>query len=105
MEDGDYKKVSLITPERLVATVLVALWIFIALSIGRLPLAVRAFLTFMIPLTMVWLPDLLARIALCGDRWRRDFSPPASAMIVRIVAWSVILGVPVAWLLFFWVGA
>ncbi|WP_193210432.1 hypothetical protein [Luteolibacter marinus] len=80
---------------------LVALWVCIAYSIGGLALAVRASLLFMIPLSMIWLPDLLARIALRDDHWDRDFSPPASGSLVRIVAWLIILGVPLAWLLLF----
>ena len=101
MRDGDYKKLPLISPERLVATILVGLWVGIAYAIGGLALAVRAFLIFMVPLTMVWLPDLLARIAVRDDHWARDFSPPVSGSIVRTVAWLVILGVPLTWFFLF----
>ena len=101
MSDADYKRDRLITAERLLASLLVLLWIGLAGKMGGLALAVRAFLLFMVPLAMIWLPQLFARIALRDDRWERDFSPPLSALVVRILSWFVILGVPFAWFLFY----
>jgi hypothetical protein len=100
MSGANYKRDRLITVERLLASLLVLLWVGLAAKLGGLALAVRAFLLFMVPLTMIWLPQLLARIALRDDRWARDFSPPPSALVVRIFAWFVIIGVPCAWFLF-----
>jgi hypothetical protein len=104
MNDADYKRERVITVERLLASLLVLVWIGLAAKIGGLPLAMRAFFLFMVPLAMIWLPQLLARIALRDDRWNRDFSPPPSALALRIIAWLVILGVPGVWILFYRAG-
>lgn len=101
MNDADYKRERRVTVERLLVSLLVLLWIGLAGKTGGLGLAVRTFLVFMIPLAMIWLPRLLARIALRDDEWERDFSPPPSVLLLRIVAWLVILGVPLGWFLFF----
>ena len=100
MNEADYKRDRLVTSERLLASVLVLLWIGLAGKTGGLALAVRAFLLFMVPLAMFCLPQVLARIALRYDRWDRDFSPPPSARVLRVLAWFVILGVPCMWFLF-----
>ncbi len=100
MDDGEYKRERPVTNERLLASLLVLLWIGLAGRMGGLALAIRAFLFVMVPLAMIWLPQLFARIALRDSRWERDFSPPPSAFVLRVLAWSVILGVPSAWFLF-----
>jgi hypothetical protein len=104
MSGPDYKRDPLITVERLLASLLVLLWIGLAAKVGGLALAVRAFGLFMVPLAMIWLPQLFARIALRDSRWERDFSPPPSSLALRIFAWLVILGVPCAWVLFYRIG-
>lgn len=102
MNDAEYKRDPIVTVERLLASLLVVLWIGLAGKMGGHPLAIRAFLLFMIPLAMIWLPDLFTRIALRrAPRWDRDFSQPSSARVVRLVSWFVIFGVPGAWFLFF----
>lgn len=105
MNDADYQRDRLITAERLLASLLVLLWIGLAAwKLGGLVPAFRAFLLFMIPLAMIWLPQLFARIALRDDKWNRDFSPPPSAFVVRVLSWVVILGVPLAWFVFGRIG-
>jgi hypothetical protein len=104
MSDADYKRDRLITVERLLASLLVLLWIGLAGKMGGLALAFRALLLFMVPLAMIWLPELFARIALRDSRWERDFSPPPSGLVLRICSWFVILGVPGSWFLFQWIA-
>jgi hypothetical protein len=104
MSGPDYKRDELVTVERLIASVLTLLWVGLAAKVGGPGLAVRAFGLFMVPLAMIWLPQLFARIALRDSRWERDFSPPPSSLALRIFAWLVILGVPCAWVLFYRIG-
>lgn len=100
MDGGDYLKEPRPTLERIVATLLVAAWIITAFCIGGLPLAIRATLLFLFPLTFIWLPAILVRIAGAGARKWLDPDAPVSEFAVRLVGWAVIIGVPAAWLVF-----
>lgn len=105
MNDADHSKERFITAERLLASLLVLLWIgLVAWKLDGLVSAFRAFLLFMMPLAMIWLPQLFARIALRDEKWQRDFSPPPSALVVRVFSWLIILGVPLAWFVFGRIG-
>jgi hypothetical protein len=100
MNDADYKQDRIVTFERLLASLLVILWIALAARTGGLALAIRAFLLFMVPLAMIWLPEWFAKIAHRDGRWQRDFSPPPPVLVLRVVAWLILLGVPAAWGMF-----
>lgn len=62
MNDANYQRSRIATPERIVAVIFVTAWIICAFVIGGLVLAIRAALLFMIPLTLVCMPDLFARM-------------------------------------------
>ncbi|MCW1884491.1 hypothetical protein OKA04_07090 [Luteolibacter flavescens] len=96
MKNAEYKRSRLITTERLLASVLVLIWVGLAFWLGGHVLAIRASLTFMVPLGMIWLPQLLARVDPRENRWGGDFTAPPSALGLRIVAWFVIVGVPLS---------
>jgi len=99
MNDADYDSESRITRERIVATIIVVCSVVYAFTIGGYVLAIRAFLLFMVPLTMIWLPDVLIRIATLDAKWKRQLVAPASKFSVRMIAWVVIVGVPAAWII------
>jgi hypothetical protein len=63
MNDGEYASGRILSAGRVLSGILTATWIGIAFTIGGLNLAIRAFLFFMVPLSFVWMPDLMARIA------------------------------------------
>jgi len=100
MNDGEYASVHILTKERILAGSLVISWLCIAYHIGGLVLAVRAFVLFMLPLTFVWLPDLMSRIAGIATKKSLAPDPPVIPAVLRFTGWSVILGVPLAWLVF-----
>ncbi len=100
MDGGDYEREPKPTPERVVATLLVFAWIIAAYHISGLPLAIRATLIFGFPLLFIWLPGILVRIAGSGSRRGLDVDVPVSEFVIRLVGWTVIVGVPVAWLAF-----
>ncbi len=100
MDGGDYEIEPKPTPERVVATLLVVVWVIAAYHISGLPLAIRATLLFGFPLLFIWLPGILVRIAGAGSRKGLDVDVPVSKFAVRLVGWAVIVGVPVAWLAF-----
>lgn len=100
MDGGDYANESKPTPERVVATLLVMVWVIAAFCIGGLPLAIRATLLFGFPLLFIWLPGILVKIAGAGSRKGVDADLPVSEFVLRLVGWVVILGVPAAWLVF-----
>ena len=100
MNDSDYQRSRIATPERIVASIFVTAWILCAFVIGGYVLAIRAALLFMIPLALVCMPDLLARIATLDAKWNRQFIPRASTLMIRLIGWLVIIGVPVSWMAF-----
>ena len=103
MNDGEYASERIFTISRLLSGTLVIVWIVIAYRIGGLNLAMRAFLLFMIPLTFVWIPELMSRIA--GIATRESLAPDTSVgpAVLRFTGWSVLLGVPLAWRVFSWI--
>jgi len=98
--DPEYASEKRITFERVVATLLVLLWCGIAFYIGRIPLAVRAGVLFMVPLSFVWMPDLMIRIAGVASKKSLEPGYPVSPFALRLVGWFFILGVPAAWFIF-----
>lgn len=100
MSDDEYDPESRVTPERIAASVIVAGLIITGFVLGGYILALRVFLLFMIPLTMIWIPDILVRTATFDDKWNRQLEAPGSQFTVRLIAWVVILGVPLAWFVF-----
>jgi hypothetical protein len=97
MDGGDYSKELQVTPERLIAAVLVLLWIGLAYRIGGSGLAVRASILYGICLTFIWIPDLMARLV---NQPCRKYGPalaPLQGMGLRIVAWVLIVGIPAWW--------
>lgn len=100
MQDADYRQPKRITAERLVASLLVLVWIGLSWRLFGFATSVRAMLLFMVPLAMIWLPEHLARMALRDSRVGRDDPPPMSPRVLRAVAWSMIVGVPLAWGIF-----
>ncbi|MEN8694519.1 MAG: hypothetical protein ABF334_06910 [Akkermansiaceae bacterium] len=100
MNDANYQRSRIATPGRIVAVIFVTVWIICAFLIGGLVLAIRAALLFMIPLTLVCMPDLFARIATFDAKWKRQLVPRASALMIRLLGWLVIIGVSVAWIAF-----
>jgi len=97
MDDDNYTPAWRFTLERIVATLLVAAWVGTGFFIGGLPLAIRAVLLFMVPLSFILLPDILVRIA--GVATRKSLAPDTliNELALRLVAWTVIIGVPAAW--------
>jgi len=81
-------------------SVIVAGTVIGVLAFGGYVLAIRASVLFMVPLTMIWLPDILIRVATLDTKWNRQLEPTASQFSIRLIAWTVILGVPAAWLVF-----
>ena len=100
MNEPDYEPDSRVTPERIAASAIVAGSVISVLALYGWPLAIRASLLFMIPLTMVWLPDILIRDATLDTKCNRQLEAPASRFSIRLIAWTVILGVPAAWIIF-----
>ncbi len=100
MDSPDYEPEPRVTPEQISASVIVAGSIIGAFFFGGYVLAIRASGLFMVPLTMIWLPDILIRVATLDAKWNRQFAAPATQFSIRMVAWFVILGVPTAWLIF-----
>ena len=98
--EPDYEPDTRATPERIAASAIVAGSVISVLVFYGWPLAIRASFIFMIPLTMVWFPDILVRVATFDNRWNRQLEAPASRFSIRLIAWSVILGVPAAWIIF-----
>jgi hypothetical protein len=100
MNDADYQRGRIATRERIVASIFVTAWIICGFMIGGYVLAIRAALLFMIPLALVWMPNLLVRIATLDAKWNRQFIPRASTLIIRLIGWLVIIGVPASWMAF-----
>jgi hypothetical protein len=90
MDGGKYAGSHRPTPERIVASVFVLLWIVIAFYLGSHPLVIRATLLFMIPLSFIWLPDVMTGLA----------DVAVSGFTLRLVGWFVILSVPAVWFFF-----
>jgi len=99
-EDPDYAPAVPLTPGRIVAGILVVIWIAAAWWIGGLQLAVRAAVFFMIPLTFVWIPEWMSRIAGVASRKSLAADVPVLPGILRWIGWLVIVWVPVAWMIF-----
>ena len=100
MNEPDYEPDTRVTPERIAASVIVAGSVISAFALFGWILAIRASVLFMIPLTMIWLPDILIRVATLDAKWNRQLEAPASIFSIRLIAWTVILGVPAAWFIF-----
>ncbi len=100
MNDADYAKERIFTPERMIAGGLFVAWIAIAFRIGGLPLAVRAFLLLMVPLAFIWVPGFMYRIAGIAAKESLAQDMPVAPSVLRVTGWAVMLGVPVAWLVF-----
>ncbi len=64
--DGDYEPDVRVTPERIVATLLVIAWIIIAFHELGPRRAFGVGFLFLLPLTMVWIPGLMANLASQG---------------------------------------
>jgi len=96
-EDDNYAPNCQVTPERIVASLLVVVWVVVAFRIGALPLALRAVIVFLFPLLFVWIPELMARIAGVADK--KSLSPDVAVLpqVIRWIGWFVIVGVPVSW--------
>ncbi len=99
-EDPDYAPAIPLTPGRIIAGLLVLIWIGSAWRIGGLQLAVRAVVFFMIPLSFVWIPEWMSRIAGVASRKSLAADVPMLPNILRGMGWIVILGVPAVWILF-----
>jgi hypothetical protein len=100
-EEPDYAPTISITRSRIIASLLVLIWIGSAWRIGRLPLAIRATTFFMIPLSFIWIPEWMARIAGVASRKSLAADVPLFPGILRWVGWLVILGVPAVWAIFY----
>ena len=100
MNEPEYESDFRVSLERIAASVIVVCLIACAYLMGGHGLAIRAILTFMIPLAMIWLPDIFVRIATLDAKWERQFSAPASQIAIRMIAWAVIIGVPASWFIF-----
>ena len=104
MDGGKYSNGVQVTPERVLATLLVLLWIGLAYRTGGPALAARALLFDSICLTFIWIPELMARLV---NQPCRKYGPalaPVQGKGLRIVAWVLIIGVPATWLIFGWIG-
>lgn len=99
-QDPDYAPAVPLTPGRIIAGILVVIWIGSAWRIGGLPLAVRAAVFFMIPLTFVWIPEWMSRIAGVASRKSLAADVPVLPGTLRGIGWLVIVGVPVSWMIF-----
>jgi hypothetical protein len=97
MDGGDYSRGVQATPERIVATLLVLLWIGLAYQSGGQLLAMRAALFFSFCLTFIWIPDLMARLVNQPCRKYGPAAAPVNGKGLRIVAWLMIVGVPAWW--------
>ena len=90
-----------VTAGKVVATVLVVTWIVTAFFIGGFPTAIRVAIFFMAPLLIIWIPDLMAKLAENKSVSTRLEGAPMpwgiSPVILTFVAWLVILGVPAVW--------
>jgi len=106
MDGGELTRQPTPSPERVVATLLVAGWAATAFHIGGLTLAIRSTVLFGFPLLFIWLPGILVRVAGAGCRKWLDTDVPVSEFAVRLVGWAVIIGVPAAWWVFsqIWTG-
>lgn len=104
MDGGKYSSGVQVTPERILATLLVLLWIGLAYRSGGPGLAVRALVLHGICLTFIWIPDLMARLVNQPCRKYGPAAAPVHGKGLRIVAWLLILGVPAAWLIFAAIG-
>lgn len=96
MDGGKYSNGAQVTPEKILATLLVLLWIGLAYRSGGPGLAARALLLYAICLTFIWIPELMARLV---NQPCRKYGPalaPVQGMGLRIVAWALIIGVPAA---------
>ena len=100
MDGPDYEPDSRVTAERVVASVIVAGCILGMLVAWGSLMAIRAAVFFMVPLTLIWIPDILSRTATLDSKWNRQLEAPPTQFSIRLIAWTVILGVPAAWLAF-----
>lgn len=99
-EDPEYAPPISITLARVIASVLVLIWIGSAWKIGGLPLAIRATTFFLIPLSFIWIPEWMARIAGVASRKSLEADIPMLPGILKGVGWLVIVGVPAVWVIF-----
>ncbi len=97
MSDGDYESDFKATPERIVALLLVVLWVTLAFSQLALFWAVRVTLMFLLALGMIWLPAILARIR---SRDFEGYDGTIAPNVVRWVGWAILVGLPLVWFLF-----
>jgi len=97
MDGGKYSNGVPVTPERILATLLVLLWIGLAFRIGGPGPLVRAAVLFGICLAFIWIPDLMARLVNQPCRKYGPSAAPVQGKGLRIVAWLLIAGIPAWW--------
>jgi hypothetical protein len=100
VQDSDYASERRITVERVIAGLCVLAWMSVAFRMGGIPLAVRAGILFMVPLSFIWMPGLMSRIAGVASKKSLEPDYPVGSFVLRLVGWFVILGVPAAWFIF-----
>jgi hypothetical protein len=98
--DGKYASERWLTKERIIAALIVSAWIWKAFLTGGVPLAIRAGLFFMIPLSFVLIPELMARIAGVASKESLQPDMMTSSTILKWIGWLLILSVPLIWFLF-----
>ena len=101
MDDGEYERSIKATPERIIASLLVATWIVSAYLIFGLPLAIRTFVFYLFPLAFIWVPEFMVRLPSMSRRYPTP-SEPVLPNALRLAGWLVILGIPVVWAAFYW---
>ncbi len=100
LEKPEYASAIPLTVGRIIAGLWVLICIGTAWRIGGVQLAIRAAVFFMIPLTFVWIPEWISRIAGVASRKSLAADMPVMPGILRWIGWVVIVGVPVSWLIF-----
>lgn len=97
MDGGKYAPEITPTAEKTVASVIVGAWLVLAYHYRGFELAIQALRLLFIPLAMVWIPELMARLV--NLKSSSDLTPPTPAVAssIRIIGWFVILGVPAWW--------
>lgn len=97
MDGGKYAPEITPTVEKFVASVIVGGWLVLAYRYRGFELAIQALRLLFVPLAMVWIPELMARLV--NVQSSSDLTPPtpAVAFSIRIIGWFVILAVPVWW--------
>ncbi|NQX01292.1 hypothetical protein HQ447_11595 [bacterium] len=100
-DDENYARSVVATPERIAASVLVAAWIGAAFFFSGLPDALRVAVFYLVPLTFIWIPTLMARLDI-GSYQNPGPRVATPANALRLVGWLAIVGVPLTWAAFWW---